>query len=353
MKTLKLIIPVAAMLLFAGQAAAQEEEAAQAAEARERAEAMRTAEVREAEVARKMEEAERKMAEAAREIAELTADRLPQLRQIERRIEILSSDRPRLGVTVGDKESEGPVEGVRIMAVTPGSAADDAGLRAGDSLTAVNDETLSADSSDDATMRLLEFMEGVEEGDVLSVEYVRDGKVGKVEVEPRIIDMHAWSFEGFPKDFEMPKMPHDVHISPEMIGKLRSGLEFSWMGNAWGDMELAELNEGLGKYFGTDSGVLVVKAPASDALQLEDGDVIQKIDGREPTSVRHAIRILSSYQPGESIEVEIMRDKRSRTLKVEMPDDRSSMVFPAPTPVPRPAAAPLPARKPVRPVEKT
>jgi S1-C subfamily serine protease len=298
-----------------------------------------------------MEEAERKMAEAAREIAELTADRLPQLRQIERRIEILSSDRPRLGVTIGDKDDKGPVEGVRIMAVTPGSAADDAGLRAGDIVTAVNDEALSADSSDDASMRLLDFMEGVEEGDVLSIEYLRDGKVGTVEVEPRVIEMHAYSFEGFPKDFKMPKVPHDVHISPEMIGKLKSGFEFSWMGNAWGDMELAELNEGLGKYFGTDSGVLVVKAPESDALQLEDGDVIQMIDGRKPTSVRHTIRILSSYQPGESIELEIMRDKRSRTLSVEMPDNRSSMIFPAPAP--RPAAVPVPAPKPVRPVEKT
>ena len=30
-------------------------------------------------------------------------------------------------------------------------------------------------------MRLLEFMEAVEEGDVLTVEYLRDGKVGSVE----------------------------------------------------------------------------------------------------------------------------------------------------------------------------
>jgi len=196
-------------------------------------------------------------------------------------------------------------------------------------------------------------MKGVEEGDVLDVEYLRDGKVGKVQVEPRQVDMHAWSFDGFPKDFTIPPMPPNVHVSPEMVGKLSSVLQFPWIGNAWGDMELAELSEGLGKYFGTDSGVLVVKAPESDALQLEDGDVILKIDGREPTSVRHAIRILSSYQPGESIELEIMRDKRSRTLKVEMPDDRSSMISPAPAPSPRPAAAPVPAPKPVRPVEKT
>ena len=36
------------------------------------------------------------------------------------------------------------------------------------------------------------------------------------------------------------------------------------------DLELVELSEGLGKYFGADSGVLVVSAPQDDALQLED-----------------------------------------------------------------------------------
>jgi S1-C subfamily serine protease len=128
----------------------------------------------------------------------------------------------------------------------------------------------------------------------------------------------------------------------------------SWFGNAWGDMELVELNDGLGKYFGTDSGVLVVSAPSSDALQLEDGDVIRKIDGREPTSVRHAIRILNSYAPGESLELEIMRDKRSRTLKVEMPDDLKSgmMATPEAAPAADPAP-PAPVSKPAVPIERT
>ncbi len=89
-------------------------------------------------------------------------------------------------------------------------------------------------------------------------------------------------------------------------------------------MELVELNAGLGQYFGTDEGLLVVSAPESTSLQLEDGDVIQKIDGREPTSVRHALRILGSYQAGESLKLEIMRNKKRRTLDVEIPDDLSS-----------------------------
>ena len=116
-------------------------------------------------------------------------------------------------------------------------------------------------------------------------------------------------------------------------------------------MELVELSEGLGKYFGTDQGVLVVSAPTSGALELEDGDVIQSIDGREPTSVNHALRILGSYQPGEELELSIMRDQRRRTLDVTIPDDRTSfMPVRPPLPPAAPAGAvPLPPVAPLAP----
>jgi len=346
MKTLKLIIPVAALLLLAGQAAAQSEAEALAEAEHAEAAAQFESQSREAEVEKKLQEAERKMAEAAHQITELTSERLPQWREARRRIKIIDDGRPRLGVNIGEAKSGGPVEGVNIVGVSPGSAAEDAGLRAGDIITAINDESLSADEADEAIHRIMDFMKGVEEGDILEVEYLRDGKVGSVEVEPRVVEMHHYSFGGFPKDFSMPAVPAvpDVHIAPEMVDKFRQAFVYSWPGNVWADMELVELNEGLGKYFGADSGVLVVSAPESDALKLEDGDVIQKIDGREPTSVRHAMRILGSYQPGETLELEILREKKKRTLEVEMPDDRQSHAHPAPMPTTRPASVPAAPR---------
>lgn len=336
MKNLKFLIPLAALCLLAGPAAAQGDN-----------EAEREANVSEAEVARRLAAAEAKMAEAAREIAELSSHRMPQLREVERRVAFMSDSRPRLGVNIGEDTKSGPVEGVEIVAVTPGSAADDAGLRSGDIITAINGESLSAESSFAASERILDFMEGVEEGDILELEYLRDGKVGKVEVEPRPV---SWNWRSFnaPRDFSMP----DVHIAPHVVDRLREGFAFAWPGGIWADMELVELNEGLGKYFGADSGVLVVSAPESDALQLEDGDVILSIDAREPTSVRHALRILGSYQAGESLELEIMRDKRKRTLDITIPDDRSGMLW-RPAPAPQPASAPRPPAAPRPDIEKT
>lgn len=335
MKCLKLIIPVAALLLFVGQAAAQTEDE----------ELLKAAEVREAEVEERLRAAERKMEEAARVIAELTTERLPQLAEVERRIQFIGNDRPRLGINIGGEGDE-PVDGVQVNGVTPGSAADEAGLRTGDVITAINGESMAAEDAMDATQKILDFMEGVEEGDILDVQYKRDGKTGTVQVEPRPVDVRVFSFGGMPKDFKVP----DIEIAPGAIDGMR---RFAWHfgGGPWGDLELVELNEGLGKYFGTDSGVLVVSAPESDVLQLEDGDVIRSIDGREPTSVKHAMRILGSYQPGEKLKLEIMRDKRSRTLEIEIPDDRHSRFFP-PGDAPTPALAPTPPR-PSRPVEKT
>jgi S1-C subfamily serine protease len=89
---------------------------------------------------------------------------------------------------------------------------------------------------------------------------------------------------------------------------------------------MVSLTKDLGRYFGTDKGLLIVRAPDDESLKLRDGDVIQRIDGREPTSVTHAMRILGSYQSGETLEIEIMRDKKRQTVSVEMPDNRQSYV---------------------------
>ena len=338
MKMWKVIIPAAAVLLFAGQAAAQTEdeerlrtEAERKAAAEER---MHATEAREAEVEEKLRMAEERMAAAAREIAEITKERLPRIVEIEQRYAM--SHKPRLGVTIESTDDEGPAEGVTILGVTPGSAAADAGLRSGDVLTSVNDEALGAESRREANKRLLSFMKGVEEGDVLTVEYLREGKVGSVEVEPRIVadNTFFWVGETGPRNFTMPAMP----VAPEALKEIKElKLHFGspWMHSGLGELELVELNEGLGRYFGTDEGLLVVKAPKSDGLDIRDGDVIQNIDGR----TRHAMKILSSYQSGEKLKLGIMRDKKRMTIDVEIPADFHGSV-PEPTIEIFPAAAP-------------
>lgn len=326
MKMWKILLPVTAIVLFAGTAYAQSEEE----------EELRAMEAKKEAYAERLREAEVRMEIAAREVAEITQERLPQMMEFRRRIEM--SNTPRIGITIDSVDKSGPVKGVEIGGVTPESAADDAGLHAGDVITAVNGESMSAENSQGANELLLDFMQGVEEGDELTVEYLRDGKTASVELSPRVMEMHAFSWAPDGRNLHIESMPG----VPNIVREFKFERGFPWVGSAWGSMELVELNEGLGKYFGTDTGLLVVSAPDLDGVELKDGDVIQSIDGREPTDVRHAMRILSSYEGGESLKLGIMRDKKKRTIEVQLPANQRGSLF-AP-PAAKPARVPLPPK---------
>ena len=45
------------------------------------------------------------------------------------------------------------------------------------------------------------------------------------------------------------------------------------------------------------------------------------IDGRTPSSASHALRILSSYQAGEKLKLNILRAKKRMSFEVTVPDD--------------------------------
>ncbi len=329
MKTWKILLPLTAAWLFAGQALAQADQEAKQAEA----------ELRKAEYSERLREAEERMEQAAREIAEITRQRLPTMAVVERRFELWN--KPRIGITIEESDKAGDVQGVEVGGVTPESAADDAGLRAGDIVTAVDGESLQAASSAEANQRLLDFVKGIEEGDEIKLDFLRNGKPDSVRLKPRVVEMHAYSWSSDDEHMGVPNAMGRV-FAPEAMEKFRFQFGFPFADGAWGSMELVELNEGLGKYFGTDTGLLVVSAPKAGGIDLQDGDVIQTIDGRAPSDTRHCLRILSSYESGETLELGIMRDKKKRTVKVEVPaDPHSSLIAPMPA---------KPARVPVAPV---
>jgi S1-C subfamily serine protease len=281
-------------------------------------------------VEQEMREAEARLEEAARRIAELSARQLPT--NSVQSWAFAFSGRPMLGITIDGDATSGPAKGAVIRGVTPGGAAFDAGLRAGDTIVAINKQPMNAATSAEANAKLLAFMEGVEAGDTLDIEYLRNGKLATVQVKPVTGEEHSFAFGG-----AAPPLAPGVPVAPwpQMAPGAPAVREvFRWHGvMGWRDMELTPLSADLGKYFGTDKGLLVVRAPTGGELQLKDGDVIQTIGGREPASVSHAMRILASYQPGEKIKLEIMRDKRRKTLEVELPDDRQSSATDGSAPV--------------------
>src|SRR2546423_856835 len=70
---------------------------------------------------------------------------------------------------------------------------------------------------------------------------------------------------------------------------------------------------------------LVVKAPRDSSLSLKGGDVILSIGGRKPTSPSHAMRILRSYEKGETVSIDILRKQKRVTVAWRVPARETRM----------------------------
>lgn len=194
-------------------------------------------------------------------------------------------------------------DGARVVSVSPGGPAAEAGIRAGDVIVAVNGTTVTGD---DATRQVVKVIHDIKPDSKVSVRVKRDGKTQDFTVVAR----PGPGIMAFGDD--LPTLPEMTQIAPAR--------PFFMIQGPLSNMELATLTPQLGKYFGTDKGVLVVRAPPDSALKLEDGDVILAIDGREPTSGSHATRILGSYQPGEKISLKIVRQRKTIDLETTVPE---------------------------------
>ncbi len=212
--------------------------------------------------------------------------------------------------------------GARVEAVTPGGPASDAGLKAGDVIIRFNGVSLGrgiggVDDGGNPGRRLIELVRAIEPGDSVQVEYRRGAEMRKATL---VAAAAEWA--GVPPmeggqgmaRAELPGGPGGLpFLGPG------SGIAFCF-GDAWCDMELVNLNPDLGEYFGTKDGILVIKAPTDSSLPLKSGDVILSIGGRRPTSSAHAMRILGSYEPGETVPLEVMRKQRRTTITWHVPD---------------------------------
>lgn len=201
--------------------------------------------------------------------------------------------RAALGIAIADDGEPGAVAGVTVASVAPASGAAEAGLRAGDLITAVNSESLAAGSRAEANGRLVRFMASVNPGEEVAVTYRRDGREQSARVEARGLapSRQAWQ----------PWMQHHHRGGP------------------FRGLRLAALSPDLGRYFGATAGLLVLRVPETAGIPLRDGDVIREIGGREPRGPGHARSILASYAPGETVTLRILRDRKGQTLKFTVP----------------------------------
>ncbi len=220
--------------------------------------------------------------------------------------------------------------GARVAGVTPGGAAERAQVRTGDIVVRINGTRLAAvgggaDVPDDQSrpgMRLIEIASRLDQGDTVRLELRRDNRPVTVTFQAGESDadvMVSRFREAMPG--MMGDMIPKIQVTPfEGGGEGRVTIRaLAGIGEALAGLELVKVNAGLGEYFGTSEGLLVVDAPSDSSLNLRAGDVILSIGGRRPTSPTHAMRILGTYDAGESVAFEVMRQKHRLTVNGRMP----------------------------------
>ncbi len=216
--------------------------------------------------------------------------------------------------------------------------------------------------------RLISLARDLEPGDVVEIRYLRDGDSHSVSVEAAEVDSpqfyigrwprgeqggifrwdpeegEAWTYNFDPGAFEDLRLHFESDSFPNIIfergsptwfmpqmegrleglleGELAGGLhlafescgEGAFFGNCVAGLELRELNEGLGGYFGTTEGVLVLSVGEESELGIEPGDVILAIAGRDVEDPSDVRRILGSYDEDEEIEFSVRRADRVITV---------------------------------------
>ena len=215
--------------------------------------------------------------------------------------------------------------GATIKSVTPGGPAAKAGLEAGDIITKFNGATLAGGGDDEPGEKLVQLAQALSPGDSVKVEYRRGTATRSATIVAADLGGASWAWNsgpGEPQGFEMERAMGARNFAmldmERSMADMGHNFEFRFDGGPFG-LELAEMNSGLGEYFGTAKGVLVLDNPGDSTLPLKAGDVILAIDGREPASVGQARRIFASYDSGDVAKFEIMRMKKKTTVSWTVP----------------------------------
>ena len=292
--------------------------------------------------------------------------------------------KPVLGVLLAPD----PQAGVRIAGVTPASGAAQAGLKSGDRLMSL-DGIAVAGTNDKA--RLDDIRAKLAKLDAktpVRVGYVRDGHEATVSVTPHVSDrLFMWNGSDSPMTFSgdvtlqegadgsfsgatadslevddlsddsrafmrgnvkvlpagvAPEVHREVRtlmLSPGCKGKTLCAQPMLLMDAfRWNGLNLASLDPKLGRYFGTDKGVLVL-SPGPQLSELQAGDVILGIDGKPVTTPREAMDALRVHKAGDKASLSLLRDHRDTSAQVTVP---KAMPLPIPPAPPAPPAPPPP-----------
>jgi C-terminal processing protease CtpA/Prc len=242
----------------------------------------------------------------------------------------------RVGMVVRDveaadvtKEKLAGTAGAVVTEVVKESAAQKAGVKAGDVVTSFDGERVRS------ARQLERLVEETPAGRTVKVALQRAGAPVTLDITPEAPkltqvmpgmpgeggDVFHWKrapgqgpdwegAPGMPFKFELPA--GRFHLDDEMLlGASRGRL----------GVRVQDLSEELAGYFGVKSGVLVAgveaETPAAKA-GIKAGDVITAVNGQAITEPGELRREVAKVEDGKTADLSVTRDKKPLTLKVEV-----------------------------------
>lgn len=295
-----------------------------------------------------LERAAKRVAELSRQLGHDTDGH-----RIERRV----VRKPVLGVLLAPDEQAG----VRIAGVTPDSAAAKGGLRSGDRVISIDNHQLLGSSGELRVENARKLLGKLDTKTPVRLAYVRDGRNGVATVTPKL-DQQVFLLRG---DAPMA-FGHNALLPPGVAPKIHRELirigpggdckgddcKLPMLAEAfrWNGLNLASIDAQLGRYFGTERGVLVLST-GPELAGLQPGDVIRKVDGKAVDSPREAMEALRGKPADSMVAIDYLRDRKPASTKVKVPEALPLRVPMPPLPPrpPKPAAAPVPPAPPAPP----
>jgi serine protease Do len=210
--------------------------------------------------------------------------------------------------------------GAVVSRVVPESPAARAGFAVGDLVVELDGERVRG------AQHLMRLVRETPSGRKVTAAIVRAGVRQTLEVTPEPSDASAFLGAG-------PEIQRDVE---RRFRDLQRRFDFrfdeDWTpGRPLGargrlGMTLTPLSDQLAKYFGVMHGVLVASVEASSPAAragLQAGDVVTAVDG-QPVDEASDIRSRAQRaEPGATLTLTVMRDKRETSVKVVLPADGS------------------------------
>lgn len=263
-----------------------------------------------------------------------------------------------LGVAVRHEK-----DGTKVVAVSPGSPAERAGVKVGDVITAISARSMTFHGATPA-----EDLERLRVGEPVELTVQRNGKTLHLKATPERFSSDDWRATVRAAQLAAQQATAEVQ-SPEFTQRIQQTIDDAMKSAAiarknafaareaaikagardhgwavftspWWGLNLAPLNPDLGRYFGVDKGALVLSRDASRYPAIQPGDVITAVDGKGIARPEDVFRAARGTPKGDTVQLTVRRHDKPVTLALKTPS--TWLVLPPPPPAP-PAPTPPPA----------